>query len=138
MKYKIPLGIGDWGLGIGDWGLGIKVAAVESNLDQRAVGHTHAEDFGEGLDHRVGDVVGKAPQGKATGHHDEGQHIAHALTGHQHARFIFFIGCHSVSIFSNNLAIFKQLEQHKKGCFGCCQLFRLFDSFTIILLWYKH
>ena len=41
-----------------------EIAAIEGKLHQSAVGHAHAENLGKSLHHRVGDVVGKAPQAK--------------------------------------------------------------------------
>ena len=52
-----------------------EIAAVEGHLHQRAVGDTHPEYLRERLHHRIGDVVGKAPQGKAKRHKDEGDEI---------------------------------------------------------------
>ena len=41
-----------------------EIATIEGNLHQSTIRHTHAEDFGERLHHRVGDVVGESPQCK--------------------------------------------------------------------------
>ena len=49
-----------------------EIAAVEGHLNQSALGDAHAENLREGLHHRVGDVVGKAPEGEAEGDEDEG------------------------------------------------------------------
>ena len=56
-----------------------EVASVESHLHKGAVGDAHSENLREGLHHGVGNVVGKAPQGKAECHKDERQQIAGAV-----------------------------------------------------------
>ena len=60
-----------------------EVTAIEGHLHQCALGYAHAEYLGKSLDHWVSDVVGKAPQGKTARHHDEREHIAHALACYQ-------------------------------------------------------
>lgn len=111
-----------------------EVAPIEGHLNQRAIGHAHAENLGEGLHHRVGDVVGKAPQGKAAGHHDEREHITHALAGHQQTGFLSLSVVILFQFFQTTWTTLDNRYNIKKGCCGCRQLFRLFDYFSIILL----
>ena len=48
-----------------------EIASVESHLHQRPFRHTHAENLRETLHHRVRDIIGKAPQGKAACYQDK-------------------------------------------------------------------
>ena len=62
-----------------------EIASVEGHLHQRPVSHAHPEDFRERLDHRIGNVIGKAPQRKAAGHQNEREHIADPVPIFQNA-----------------------------------------------------
>ena len=55
----------------GSWKSHCKIAAIKSHLHQRAVSHTHPEDFRESLDHRVCNIVGKSPQSETCGYQDK-------------------------------------------------------------------
>ena len=52
-----------------------EVASVEGHLHECSLGDAHPEDLGEGFHHRVGDVVGKAPEREAEGDQDEGDEV---------------------------------------------------------------
>ena len=54
-------------------------AAVERHLNECAVCRRHAENLRERLYHRVGDVVGEAPQGETRRDEDERDDVAHAV-----------------------------------------------------------
>ena len=60
-----------------------EIAAVEGDLHQRSVGHAHAEDLRKRLHHRIGDVVGEAPQGKTRSDQNKRQHVTDAVRPQQ-------------------------------------------------------
>ena len=66
-----------------------EIAAIKGKLHQGAVSHAHSENLGKSLHHRVGDVVGEAPQGETTGHQDKGQQV-----------FLFYYFIHFLLILS--------------------------------------
>ena len=49
------------------------------HLHQCPVGNTHTENLGKGFHHRIRDIVGKAPQGKATGDKNERNEVAYSV-----------------------------------------------------------
>ena len=78
-----------------------EVAAVESQLDEGAVGDAHAENLGESFHHGVGDVVGKAPQGETSSDEDEGNQVADSAFREQ--RMFVFFHCDSVMTIPSGL-----------------------------------
>ena len=56
-----------------------EITSVEGHLYQGTVGHTHPEYLRESLDHRIGDVVGKSPQGKTCGYQDKRSQVADSV-----------------------------------------------------------
>ena len=56
-----------------------EVAKVECHRYHSALGDAHTEDFGEGLYHGTGHVIGKTPQREARGNHYKRQHQVCAI-----------------------------------------------------------